>query len=312
MGSLAVLQQVAGQPAPPAAGSSTPSTTGSLDVLKNVEQHPDAAFGSAAPPADNSAVAQAMADEGVSDYKPGQGIPFGHYGVGMRTGDITPSQAEHGAEGIGAVALPGVLGEVGNLLHGAGEAAPRATQALKLVTQWAKTNPFKAYALMAIVNRGLSAAGLSKASKIADNMEPWALLLLGDKAGTESGAVEKEVESEAAQAAGAAPEETAAPAPKETPEQFVDRMAPNGRAQVKPNSAGQVVDATTGEPVKQESADVDLRTPEEKQASVDRYYAAHPEKRPQPKVVQRGPKKGQLKTVRVFDAGKWHEVPVYK
>lgn len=195
---------------------------------------------------------------------------------------------------------------------------PAARKGLEWVANWAKNNKSAAgLGLLWAINQGLEAAGLPKASRIVEKLELPAILLLGGKgaaAEEEAGAATAAEETSAAETSArrpAVPTASAQPAAaKESPEEFVNRQTA-GRAQVKPNAEGQTVNATSGEPIAPEEG-VDLRTAEEKQASVDKYYEAHPEKRPQPKVIQRGPKKGQVKMVRVFDEGKWHEVPVYK
>lgn len=83
-----------------------------------------------------SATAQAMQQQGVQNYKPGQGLPFGHYGTGgMTTGDITPDQAKGGALTIGGVAL----GAAAPSIVGAG--AKALTPAVIKAGQWAARNP---------------------------------------------------------------------------------------------------------------------------------------------------------------------------
>jgi hypothetical protein len=197
---------------------------------------------------------------------------------------------------------------------GAGELMPRATQALKIATEWAKANPIKALAMMWLLNKGLETVGMPKASKIVEQMEMPALLLLGggsqaaEGAGA-AGAAEETAAKEAIQggeeavanktAAAAAGEAPPASAPKPT--------APLGSAEY----VDQAAEAEEG--AKPMFEDVETIPKEQRQAASDRYYAEHPEKRPgQPKIVGRGPKKGQQKTVRVFDNGTWTEVPVYK
>jgi hypothetical protein len=140
--------QTTPQPAGTAANQQTaPASPAKLisvsDIAKNGVPD-DTATQPAIQPHDKSAVAQGMADEGVTDYKPGQGIPFGHSGVGMRTGDITPSQAGEGLATIGAVAGATVLPEV---VAGAKALVPAATKGLGAVTAWAEAHPILARAV---------------------------------------------------------------------------------------------------------------------------------------------------------------------
>lgn len=76
-----------------------------------------------------SATAQQMQAQGVSNYKPGQGLPFGHYGMGMTTGDVTPEQAKSGALTIGGVTLGAAAPAIASA--GARALIPYATQIVK-------------------------------------------------------------------------------------------------------------------------------------------------------------------------------------
>lgn len=226
-------------------------------------------------------------------------------------------------------------------LAGAAEAieagGPLAHRALQKVVQIAAQNKTgTGLALLWAINKGLEAAGLPKASKIVESLELPAILLLSGSKGSAAGDAAA-AEGSAATSSEAAAEESAAAktesaAAKETPEQFMDRMSPKNRATVKPNSMGQTVDADTGEPITPRSDSyrvwedgkvvaqhpknnelfstdaegnvTDLRTAEEKAATASKPGT--------PKIIQRGPKKGQAKTYKVFDQGKWVTVPVYK
>lgn len=113
-------------------------------------------------PSSSGVVAQQMAQEGVTDYKPGQGLPYPRLG-GIRSSDITPSQAAGGAQTIagvaGATALPAVIGA------GARAALPYVVQA----GNWAEANPMLAKILLEGAKMtGLGTAiykGLKKATK---------------------------------------------------------------------------------------------------------------------------------------------------
>ena len=114
------------------------------------------------------------------------------------------------------------------------------------------------------------------------------------------------------------PESTAAEgtAAKESAEDFVKRQTA-GRAtgDLKPRSAtyivwdkGNVTELPKNNELfstNSEGVVHDLRTAEQKAAS----QVGQPEAKPE--VWQRGPKKGQVKTYKVFDQGKWIEVPKY-
>lgn len=108
-----------------------------------------------------SATAQEMQSQGVSNYQPGRGLPFGHYGTGMTTGDITPTQAKGGALAIagtaGAAALPAAVNA------GATALLPHV---LRLGT-WAAENPIAAkLAIEAIKGTAYLGGGYAALKKI--------------------------------------------------------------------------------------------------------------------------------------------------
>lgn len=153
--------QQANQPAQPAASQNAAPASTPGDLLAKIAATPDQ--GSQIVPADASATAGAMADAGVSDYKPGQGAPFGHYGKGaMTSSDVTPTQAELGAGAIAgttaavgtAAALPAVI--------------PATVAGAKAINTWARANPVHAYLVLQLLREALpsfrKAVGIVKGS----------------------------------------------------------------------------------------------------------------------------------------------------
>ncbi len=191
-------------------------------------------------------------------------------------------------------------------------AMPAVTSTVKSMTALAQKHPRTAMAIMWGLNNGLRAVGLPKAAQILDNIELPMLVMMGggaeggieqgaEQAAEETGAkeaIQSGEEAVANKAAGSAEAAAAAPAVKPT--------AALGSAEY----VDQASEAEQG--AKPMFEDVETIPKAQRQAASDRYFQEHPEKRPQPKIIGRGPNKGQQKIVRVFDQGKWEEVPVYK
>ncbi len=358
------------QSSPPTAASAAPlptSTSGSGDMFDQVAADPSLGFGAPAPPmpttrpSSSDEFDQAQAAGGYSEPSERSGQPVTYlmqkpdesYTDFMKRAvahgkTVTPGQMADEADqpmklGLGVPARIAetaggsiaALTGMAEALHAAGPLIPRATQALTWAQKLAAANPYKAMAMMAAINWGLSAVGLPKASEIAQKLELPALILLGDyKPGAEALSGETAAKEAASAAESAATGETAATATsaKETPEQFVDRVAGKGRLTVKPDADGNLINAQTGQPVQPPQAgtyrvwengkyvDVpknngnfstdsegnvtDLRTAEQKAASVGQPAS--------PKIIGRGANKGQPKTYKVFDKGQWVTVPVFK
>lgn len=154
-----------GSTPPPAAPS--PAANGAAPKFIP-DAPPDAGNPAITPTPGTGVVGEQMAEEGVSDYKPGQGLPFGHYGVGMRTGDITPSQAEHGAEAIGTAATLGSAVEIHAALNAGFKAlVPALTAGTVAVGEWATAHPMAAKAIYHTLRTILQAGAFGAAAKIA-------------------------------------------------------------------------------------------------------------------------------------------------
>ncbi len=222
--------------------------------------------------------------------------------------------------------LPEAISALGTAATGTiSENLPAITKAAQSIGTWAKANPATALGVMWAVNKGLSALGLPKASRLVEEMELPMLLLLGKGPAAEPEAAASEASgSEAAASEAAAPaaaEENPVPSskstPKESAEDFLKRMAPGGGSyNAKPNASGTALtdDAAAGETQPDSNEAEDFLSKENRQTAVDKYYEEHPEKRPQPQVAKRGPNKGQVRTYKVFDPDTrtWTVVPKMK
>ncbi len=242
---------------------------------------------------------------------------------GIDTIPEDPDLMEHSIEGAAAGATAAGLGTIGlapeaiqtlgdAMLGRASQAIPTITKAVQQATEWvgqSKKNKAIAFGGIWLLNRALAAAGLPNAATVVDKMEVPFLLLFGG-AGEAAEASEAAAEAEEAATAGEeataaeAPTAETAPATEATPEQaaedFVNRQGVKGTYNAQPDAAGEkLIDPETGEEV---SAEEEVPLPkEQRQAAVDKYYADHPEKRPQPQIAKYGPNKGQPRTYKVFD-----------
>lgn len=233
-----------------------------------------------------------------------------------------PEKASEVAAATALPLLPEAISSLGGAISGTvADSLPALTKAATQVGQWAKANPITAMGVMWALNKGLNALGLPRASRLVEEMELPALILLG-RGGAGEAAAGSDAAAEAAstESAGAAESAATSAAAKSVPESVpvsdqgtsaADYVKQNARATVTPNAAGEATDTATGETLSSNDAE-DFLSKENRQAAVDKYYAEHPEKRPQPQIAKRGPNKGQPRTYRVFDNGKWTRVPVMK
>jgi hypothetical protein len=277
-----VLNQAAMTMAPP---SDAPGAPSSIDDALD-----QAAVESAGPPPPHE-------EQGTIAVPSAGRIP----GVFMPAPKVTP---EHAVEGVAAGAGAGALAAGGAMVPGV---LTGAIATVKAIGRWAKDNPVKAW----LAYQALDEAGITKPIKNlpGGGVIPFLLLLHGKNPGMAAeaeGAAGAETEAAAAETK-AAGSETTQP---ESATDFIKRQTP-GRVMQAPNAEGKAVDLGTEEEVESEGEPQHL-TLEARQKASDRYYEEHPEKRPQPKIIQRGAMKGQVKTQRVFHDGKWTEVPVYK
>lgn len=343
-----VFDQVA-QPSsspPPITGAQPAATAAPAqgDLFDQVEQDPSLALRAPAPPmptrrpASQQEFENAQFAGGYSEpaersgrpvtylmQRPDESYPDFLKRAVAHSKTVTPQQIEDEANQPmkAALGVPARVAEAGaGSFAGLASAAeaidaggPAARKALEWMVNWAKNNKAATgLGLMYAINTGLEAAGLPRASRLVEKLELPAILLLGGgKAG------EAAAEGEAAEASSGGTQASAA-AGRETPEQFVDRVAGNGRAPIAPPpkgnyrvySEGGVREHPKTNEMFGEGADgetIDLRSAEQKQASLGE-EAGKPQGEPQ--VWKRGPKKGQPKTYRVFDQGKWVELPVLK
>lgn len=219
--------------------------------------------------------------------------------------------AKLGEEGavFATAALPEAIGQFGSAITGKIAAnLPAITEAATNIGQWAKANPMKSLGVMWAINKGLDAVGLPKASHLVESLELPALLLLGKGPATEVGEGAEAAEAAAPEAEASAPEAAPAIESTATPE-----ATPEPATEATPQQLG-TYNQTPDENGSMESEDADAGylTKAEKQAKVDKYFAEHPDKKPQPVIAKRGPNKGQVKTYRVFMDGKWVTHPVMK
>jgi hypothetical protein len=309
--SLNVLQQVSAQ------GGAQAGVGSSLDVLNHVAADPTYGMPKYA---DDEGMTKSADGSFVITPKEGEEFSDTMQRAAAAGKTVSPElvqkQAVKGLKEAPAVlAAAPVIGAAGAAVDSgaAGEAigqtiGPAASKLLgpaAAIGKWASQNPGKA--MLAYI--------MLKKSGVLDTFHDLEMPLLllfgsgtaaeGEAAGAEAATAEKALATEGRAAT------TAKAAESETADQFVNRVTKTPEGQTA-RSVG-TPDAA-GKDLTPESADAEdsALTKEQRQAAVDKYFAEHPEKAPKPEIWQRGPKAGQPKTYKVFQDGKWIEVPRYK
>jgi hypothetical protein len=125
--------------------------------------------------------------------------------------------------------LPEAISALGTAATGTiSENLPAITKAAQSIGTWAKANPATALGVMWAVNKGLSALGLPKASRLVEEMELPMLLLLGKGPAAESEAAASEAAGSEATASETAPAAEETSGADSGPSQFKVRHDQNG------------------------------------------------------------------------------------